>query len=188
MNGSTADAGAHGAGIWGRGQLPNYKSRISQDSSLSEAPGVKIHTSRLVARSLPWRFVVVNWFYTVSSRVTDIEVSHLSGKGVWEILTLFKDYNGLPWWHSGWESTCQGRGHRFNSWPGKIPHATEQLSPCTITAEPKCCSYRSLHSRARAPHQEQPPQWEDSSLKSPYSSQLEGACAQQQGPSTTKKH
>ena len=35
----------------------------------------------------------------------------------------------LPWWSSGWESTCQCRGHGFDPWPGKIPHATEQLSP-----------------------------------------------------------
>ena len=48
---------------------------------------------------------------------------------------------GLPWWHSGWESTCQCRGHGFEPWSGKIPHATEQLSPCTTTTEPTCCNY-----------------------------------------------
>ena len=36
---------------------------------------------------------------------------------------------GLPWWHSGWESACQCRGHGFEPWSGKIPHATEQLGP-----------------------------------------------------------
>ena len=36
---------------------------------------------------------------------------------------------GLPWWRSGWESACQCRGHRFEPWSGKIPHATEQLGP-----------------------------------------------------------
>ena len=34
------------------------------------------------------------------------------------------------------ESACQCRGHRFNPWSRKIPHATEQLSPCTTTTEP----------------------------------------------------
>ena len=33
---------------------------------------------------------------------------------------------GLPWWRSGWESACQCRGHGFEPWSGKIPHATEQ--------------------------------------------------------------
>ena len=33
---------------------------------------------------------------------------------------------GLPWWHSGLESACQCRGHRFEPWSGRIPHATEQ--------------------------------------------------------------
>ena len=32
------------------------------------------------------------------------------------------------------ESTCQCRGHRFNPWPREIPHAVEQLNPCTTTA------------------------------------------------------
>ena len=36
---------------------------------------------------------------------------------------------GLPWWHSGWESACQCRGHGFEPWSGKIPHAAEQLGP-----------------------------------------------------------
>ena len=43
---------------------------------------------------------------------------------------------GLPWWRSGWESACQCRGHGFEPWSGKIPHAVEQLSPCTTTTEP----------------------------------------------------
>ena len=43
---------------------------------------------------------------------------------------------GLPWWRSGWESTCQCRGHGFEPWPGRIPYAAEQLGPCATTAEP----------------------------------------------------
>nr|XP_058902079.1 pyruvate dehydrogenase phosphatase regulatory subunit, mitochondrial-like [Kogia breviceps] len=29
-----------------------------------------------------------------------------------------------------------GRGHRFEPWSGKIPHAAEQLSPCATSTEP----------------------------------------------------
>ena len=36
---------------------------------------------------------------------------------------------GLPWWCSGSESACQCRGHGFEPWSGKIPHAAEQLGP-----------------------------------------------------------
>ena len=43
---------------------------------------------------------------------------------------------GLPWWRSGYESACQCRGHGFEPWSGKIPHAAEQLSPCATTTEP----------------------------------------------------
>ena len=42
---------------------------------------------------------------------------------------------GLPWWYSGWESTCPYRGHQFNSWSGKIPRAMERLSRCSATTE-----------------------------------------------------
>ena len=44
--------------------------------------------------------------------------------------------HGLPWWRSGWESACQCRGHGFEPWPGKIPHATEQLGPWATITEP----------------------------------------------------
>ena len=54
--------------------------------------------------------------------------------GVWEVIKLWglstgitaliKGTQGPPWWSSGWESTCQCRGHGFDPWSGKIPHAT----------------------------------------------------------------
>ena len=52
------------------------------------------------------------------------------------LLFLQNSAQGLPWWHSGWESACQCKGHGFKPWSGKIPHAAEQLSPCTTTTEP----------------------------------------------------
>ena len=42
---------------------------------------------------------------------------------------------GLPWWRSGWEFACQCRGHGFEPWSGKIPHATEQLGLWATTTE-----------------------------------------------------
>ena len=43
---------------------------------------------------------------------------------------------GLPWWLSGNESACQCRRQGFDPWSGKIPHATEQVSPRATTTEP----------------------------------------------------
>ena len=43
---------------------------------------------------------------------------------------------GLPWWRSGWESARQCRGHGFEPWSGKIPHAAEQLGPWATITEP----------------------------------------------------
>ena len=52
----------------------------------------------------------------------------------------WKKYNieiaGLPWWRSGWESACQCRGHGFEPWSGKIPHAAEWLGPWATIIEP----------------------------------------------------
>ena len=42
---------------------------------------------------------------------------------------------GLPWWRSGWESSCQCRGHGFEPWSRRIPHAAEQLGPWAATTE-----------------------------------------------------
>ena len=36
--------------------------------------------------------------------------------------------SGLPWWSSGWESDCQGKGQGWDPWSGRIPRAAEQLS------------------------------------------------------------
>ena len=63
---------------------------------------------------------------------------------------------GLPWWQSGWESTCSCRTHRFDSclggshtlWSSQA-HIQALQSPCVATAE------------ARALQLEKPPQWED---------------------------
>ena len=45
-------------------------------------------------------------------------------KNVLEIKDTSYDENGLPWWLSGQESTCQSRRcrkPRFDSWVRKIP-------------------------------------------------------------------
>ena len=47
---------------------------------------------------------------------------------------------GFPWWLSGKESACQCRKHGFNPWSGKIPHASEQLSPWATTVLFSLCS------------------------------------------------
>ena len=41
----------------------------------------------------------------------------------------------LRWWHSGWKSASQCRGHEFNPWSRKISHAVEHLSLCAKTTE-----------------------------------------------------
>ena len=53
---------------------------------------------------------------------------------LWRFLKKLKI--GLPWWRSGWKSACRCRGHGFEPWSGKIPHAAEQLGPWATATEP----------------------------------------------------
>jgi len=65
---------------------------------------------------------------------------------------------GLPWWLSGKESACQCRRCGFDPCSGKIPHALEQLSPRTTTAEPVLHNKRSrCDEKPVYPAGEQPP-------------------------------
>ena len=66
----------------------------------------------------------------------DPEVGRCLSKSSEQELMQQKWPSGLPWWRSGWESACQCRGHRFEPWSGKIPHAAEQLGPWATTTEP----------------------------------------------------
>ena len=80
--------------------------------------------------------------------------------GVWRVMepgTVVKLHSRgklerFSWWSSGWESKYQCRAHGLDPWSGKIPHASEQLSPCT-TATEACLP------RTQAPQQEKPLQW-----------------------------
>ena len=62
---------------------------------------------------------------------------------------MIQDFSVVQWI----ESSCHCRGHRFDPRPERIPHATEQLSPCTTATEVRV-------PRARSPQQEKPPQCE----------------------------
>ena len=113
----------------------------------------------------------------------------------WEIflpprfISFQKLLSGLPWWRSGWESACQCRGHGFEPWSRKIPHAAEQLSPCAIITEPMCHNYWSLHawslcSTAREATAMRGPS--PATKSSPRSPQLEKAHVQQRRPNAAK--
>ena len=84
-------------------------------------------------------------------------------------LDMTEQLNNNNWWLSGKESTCQCRGHGFDPWSRKTPHAMEQLSPITTTfepvpqssgaatPEPTCCKYWSLHALEHVLHQREAP-------------------------------
>ena len=76
------------------------------------------------------------------SRITELEFCSIiciqslyKNKKLWRSF-FKKPIFGLPWWRSGWESACRCRGHGFEPWSGKIPHAAEQLGPWAATTEP----------------------------------------------------
>ena len=48
---------------------------------------------------------------------------------------------GLPWWLSGWDSTCQCRGHKFSSLIREESTCSGQRSPSTCALEPRSHNY-----------------------------------------------
>ena len=96
-----------------------------------------------------------------------------------------KSNGGLPWCFSGWESTCQCRGHGLDPWSGMISCAMEQLSLWATTTEAQV-------PRAHALQQKKPTQWEICILQLESSTclpPLEKAHVQQQRSTTDKnKH
>ena len=72
----------------------------------------------------------------INKLIKNYLVRLISGNNGFQIFA-FKNTNiGLPWWRSGWESACQCRGHGFEPWSGKIPHAAERLGPWATITEP----------------------------------------------------
>lgn len=109
---------------------------------------------------------------------------------------------GRPWWSSGKESACQYNRHRFDPWSGRIPPATEQLSPwpqllsqrsrawelhlqSPWAATTEACCLEPVLRNKRSRRNEKPSAATESRPGSP---QLEKACAQQRRPSATKTH
>ena len=81
------------------------------------------------------------------------------------------------------EFALQCRGHWFDPWPGTIPHAIEQLSPCATIAEaahlePVLWNKRS-HRKEKPDHHRK---------NSPHSPQLEKAHTLQWRPSTAQNN
>ena len=137
---------------------------------------------------LGWRnvFATTNIIKRVCTRNSTyiLDVSpRLDSQKWYDSVKWFEHLNlliGLPWWRSGWESACQCRGHRFEPWSGKIPHAAEQLGPWATTTEPACLEpvLRNKRGRDRGPR---------TAMKSgPRSPQLEKALTQKWRPNTAK--
>ena len=60
------------------------------------------------------------------------------------------NFLGLPWWYSSWESALQCKDMHLTPGRGaKLPHDTEQPSPCPTVTEP-------AHSAAHTPQLESP--------------------------------
>ena len=88
---------------------------------------------------------------------------------------------GLRRWNSAKETPFQCRGHGFDLWSRKIPHARGKQSPCAATPE---ATFWSLHST------EEPPERKACTQKlerSPTSLQLEKAHTTRESPHNNKQ-
>ena len=90
--------------------------------------------------SLPLRFGVENWegrllfyIFPIILKFFYNKLCHIGNE---------KQSSEFCRWSSGEESSCQCRGHRFDPWSRKIPHASKQLSPCATAVE--ACASRAF--------------------------------------------
>ena len=70
------------------------------------------------------------------------------------VLEIKKEWGNFPGGQVVKESTCQWRGHRFDPWSRKTPHATEQLSLIATPAEP--VRLKPMPCNKRSHHDEEP--------------------------------
>ena len=86
----------------------------------------------------------------------------------------------IPWWSSGWESVCQGRGHRFDPWSRKTPDAAGNWACEPQLRKPvHLCPATRKAAAPRDPH--------IATKRSPHLLQLERACVQKWIPIAAKK-
>ena len=89
---------------------------------------------------------------------------------------------GFPWWHSGLESACQCKGHRFDLWSRRIPQAVEQLGPWPQLLSPRPRARAPSTTREATTVRSLSTGWKSS----PRAPQLEKARRQHRRPSTAK--
>ena len=142
----------------------------------------KDHLGTLIWHISLWNKTFNECTFVVKSTISMKTIAEVCSYLI-KFLLLKTDAEGLPWWRRGWESACQCRGHGFEPWFGRIPHAAEQVGPWATTTEPARLE-PVLPTReaaiVRGPR---------TAMKSgPRSPQLEKALAQKLRPNTAKNN
>ena len=88
----------------------------------------------------------------------------------------------FPWWYRGEESACQCRGHRFDPCSGRIPPASEQLSPSTTATKNLVSLEPVLHDKRGQLNEKSSP----GNQRAPSTSQLEKPLGSNEDPAQPK--
>ena len=136
--------------------------------------------------------ILLSSLWSGASHLASLSIS--KEKNIAHLIRLVREINrcslkstqGLPRWSSGWEPACHSRGHGFDPWSGKIPHAIGRHRQRRTASEPVLGSLGATQSepagptygspacpRACAPEQRRHPKEKGS----PRSPQLENALA-----------
>ena len=84
----------------------------------------------------------------------DWDLFHLWDWGFWGLVLLNEVGSGLPWWYSGWESACHGRGSKLkppchNYWAGALEFASCSYWDCELRLlKPMCLELVPLNKRS----------------------------------------
>ena len=86
-----------------------------------------IYSRRIRSRILKRYWHLCLWQHCTTAKRWKQSTIHL-WTDEWIKKMWYKHSVGLPWWSSGWESTCWCGDHGFDPCSGKIPHTLGQLS------------------------------------------------------------
>ena len=89
-----------------------------------------------LSRTIIWTIICEHWYCQLPNIYSLPSPKQKNPYFIWSNDASSSEitFPGLPWWSSGWESTCQYRRHRYNPWSGRIP-------TCYLATRPMWHSY-----------------------------------------------
>ena len=129
----------------------SHSSILAWESPGTEEPWIrKDLVSKPTTTSNAWLYIFPHQILHVYTGSSTIFLEQFLRAVSWAVVFI-KTLNGLPWWFSCKESTCQCRICRFNPWVGKITWGRNR-QPTPVLLPGQYCHGQRSHGVARVEH------------------------------------